>query len=98
MNIYISKLSLDTTSEDLQELFEQYGTVTSTKVITNGISISKGFGFVEIENESDAFRAIKKLNKTKFQGNKISVKKAISPEVVIDIELSNTEVIDNDFL
>ncbi len=77
MNIYIAKLSKVTKGEDLRKLFELYGTVKSAKVITNGIShISKGFGFVEIESESDAFRAIKKLHNSELQGNKIVVKKA----------------------
>ena len=91
MNIYIAKLSLDTQSEDLRKLFELYGIVTSAKVITNGINRSKGFGFVEMENESDGFRAIKKLNNTEFQGNKIIVKKAAPPKEVSSIEISENE-------
>lgn len=91
MNIYIAKLSLDTQSEDLRKLFELYGTVTSAKVITNGINRSKGFGFVEMGNESDGFRAIKKLNNTEFQGNKITVKRAAPPKEVSSIEISENE-------
>lgn len=89
MNIYITKLSLDTTGEYLRKLFELYGTVKSAKVITNGITnLSKGFGFVEIESESDALRAIKKLHRSEFQGNKIVVKKAVSSK-----EVSKGEII-----
>lgn len=98
MNIYIAKLSLETTVEDLQKLFEQYGTVASAKIITNGINISKGFGFVEIKNESDAFRAIKKLNNSKFQENKIIVKQAASSKAVVDTEDNDTEDIDTAFI
>lgn len=93
MNIYIAKLSLDTQSEDLRKLFEQYGTVASAKVITNGMNRSKGFGFVEMEKESDGFRAIKKLNKSEFQGNKITVKRAAPPKEVINSEVSDSELI-----
>lgn len=98
MNIYIAKLSLSTTNEDLRKLFESYGTVTSAKIITNGISRSKGFGFVEIENESDAFRAIKKLHNTEFQGNKITVKRAAPPKEIIDSELTDNEIVDNEIV
>ena len=83
MNIYIANLSLETTGEDLRNLFVLYGTVKSAKVITNGTThLSKGFGFVEIESESDALRAIKRLHRSEFQGNKIVVKKAESTKQV----------------
>ena len=49
MNIYISNLSFDVNDSDLRELFEEYGQVSSAKVITDKFSgKSRGFGFVEM--------------------------------------------------
>ena len=59
MNIFVAKLNYDTTSEDLLEVFEAYGEVSSAKVIMDKFTgRSKGFGFVEIENEEDGLKAI----------------------------------------
>ncbi|MBZ0243714.1 MAG: RNA-binding protein, partial [Bacteroidales bacterium] len=49
MNIFVAKLNFKTTSEDLQALFEKFGTVSSAKVIIDKLTNrSKGFGFVEM--------------------------------------------------
>ena len=54
MNIYISNLSFGTQSESLQELFEEYGEVSSAKIITDReTGRSRGFGFVEMPNDED---------------------------------------------
>lgn len=77
MNIFVAKLSWDTQSEDLQETFEAYGEVVSANVITDKMTgRSKGFGFVEMENDDDALRAIEELNETELDGRTIVVKKA----------------------
>lgn len=74
MNIYVSNLSYSTMSEGLQELFQAYGSVTSAYIITDReTKRSRGFGFVEMENESEAQEAIAKLNETEFDGKTISV-------------------------
>ena len=74
MNIYVSNLNFSTTSESLQELFATYGEVESAKIITDRESgRSRGFGFVEMPNDSEGQDAISKLNETDFEGKAISV-------------------------
>lgn len=77
MNIFVAKLSPYTTGEGLQNLFEQFGAVTSAKVIMDReTGFSKRFGFVEMENDNEAYEAIEALNDSEFEGNQIVVKKA----------------------
>jgi RNA recognition motif-containing protein len=54
MNIYVGNLSWQMTDEDLRTLFEQYGSVTSAKIVKDKTSgRSKGFGFVEMLEDSE---------------------------------------------
>ena len=74
MNIYVANLSYETSDSDLKELFQEYGEVESSKVITDRLSgKSRGFGFVEMPNESEALKAIKELNEVEYDGKVISV-------------------------
>jgi RNA recognition motif-containing protein len=74
MNIYVSSLSFSTKSERLQELFEQYGEVTSANIITDReTGRSRGFGFVEMPNDAEGQAAINALNNTEFDGRTIIV-------------------------
>jgi len=74
MNIYVSNLSYGTTSESLQELFAEYGEVTSANIIKDReTGRSRGFGFVEMTNDSEAQKAIDGLNNIDFEGKTISV-------------------------
>jgi len=77
MNIFVAKLSANTTSEDLQELFEEHGEVTSARVIMDKLTgYSKRFGFVEMKNENEALNAIKELDRNEYDNSKIVVTKA----------------------
>jgi hypothetical protein len=77
MNIFVAKLNFSTTTEDLQSLFEQFGTVDSAKVIVDHeTGKSKGFGFVEMNSDEEAQKAIDALNQTEFQERTIVVKEA----------------------
>ena len=77
MNIFVAKLSFQTSSEDLQEAFEAYGTVDSAKVIMDHFtSKSKGFAFVEMPDDSEGQAAIDALNDSDLDGATIVVKKA----------------------
>ncbi|MEH0156103.1 RNA-binding protein [Limibacter armeniacum] len=77
MNIFVAKLHYDTTSEDLQEVFGAYGEVDSAKVIFDReTGMSRGFGFVEMPNDAEGFKAIEGLNETELNGRTIVVKKA----------------------
>lgn len=74
MNIYVSNLNFSTTSEGLQELFAAYGEVESAKIITDRESgRSRGFGFVEMPNDTEGKNAISELNETDFEAKTISV-------------------------
>ncbi len=74
MNIYVSKLSFDTTSESLKELFAKYGEITSANIITDrATGFSRGFGFVEMVNNNEGNKAVDELNNTVFEGKTINV-------------------------
>jgi cold-inducible RNA-binding protein len=77
MDIFVAKLSHETTGDDLKEAFKKFGEVTSTKVIIDyQTGRSKGYGFVEMPNDEEANEAINKLNDTELHGNIIVVKKS----------------------
>ena len=77
MKILIRNLDRKTTEEELKALFEEYADVKSCDLVIDiAKKISKGFGFVEIENPKDANKAILKLNGLKVGSNKIRVKLA----------------------
>ena len=77
MNIYVSNLSFNIQDEDLQNLFNAYGEVTSAKVITDRSSgRSKGFGFVEMSDDTAAAKAIAELDGTDTDGRTIKVTEA----------------------
>ncbi len=77
MNIFVAKLNFQTESEELKAAFEQYGEVSSAKVIMDReTGRSKGFGFVEMPNEDEAYDAINGLNEQELAGRVIVVKKA----------------------
>ena len=74
MNIYVGNLSWSMTDEDLNNLFAEYGTVSSAKILKDKMNgRSKGFGFVEMEDEEAAKSAIANLNETEVQGRKLIV-------------------------
>ena len=75
--IFVGNLSWKTTEEQLKAHFEVYGQVESAKIVTDKTTgRSKGFGFVEMENASDASNAIKALNETEIDGRNIVVNEA----------------------
>ena len=74
MNIYISNLSFNVEDDDLRGFFEEYGAVTSAKVILDKFTQrSRGFGFVEMSDDVAAEKAIKELNGAHVEGRAISV-------------------------
>ncbi len=77
MNIFIAGLSFATTDAELSDLFQEYGEISSAKVITDRqTGRSKGYGFVEMEDDESANKAIAALNETEFDGRKIAVSEA----------------------
>jgi RNA recognition motif-containing protein len=72
--MYVSNLSFHTTDDNLKELFEKFGTVSSAKVISDRESgRSRGFGFVEMAVDAEAKKAIQELNNKEIEGRAISV-------------------------
>ncbi|MDR2122097.1 MAG: RNA-binding protein [Flavobacteriaceae bacterium] len=76
MNIFISNLNYRLTSDDLQDLFSEYGEVESAKIIQDReTGRSRGFGFVEMADD-EAKTAIDELNQKEVDGKVISVSQA----------------------
>lgn len=77
MNIFVAKLNYDTHEDDLQDSFEEYGSVDSVKIIMDKFTgKSKGFGFVEMPNDEEGQAAIDGLNDQELDGRTIVVKEA----------------------
>jgi RNA recognition motif-containing protein len=74
MNIYVSNLGFHVGNEDLKGFFAAYGEVTSAKVVFDReTDKSRGFGFVEMANDTEAEAAIQKLNGSVIQGRAMNV-------------------------
>ncbi len=77
MNIYVGNLSYDMTENDLQALFEEFGTVLKVNIISDRDSgRSKGFGFVEMEDAAAAEKAIGELDGIAVKDRNIKVNQA----------------------
>jgi RNA recognition motif-containing protein len=75
--IFVAKLDYNTTSEDLEDAFAAFGQVSSAKVIFDrDTGRSRGFGFVEMDNDDEAQAAISELDGTELDGREIVVKEA----------------------
>ena len=77
MNIYVGNLSYDLTEDDLRDAFAAFGEVSTVNLIIDKFTgQSKGFGFVEMPNNSEADAAIKGLNETSMKGRNVKVNQA----------------------
>ncbi|HNZ71788.1 MAG TPA: RNA-binding protein [Prolixibacteraceae bacterium] len=77
MNIYVGNLDFKVNGDDLQGIFEEYGTVSSTKIIVDKFSgRSKGFGFVTMDNQNEAQNAVNELNGATLENRKMVVNEA----------------------
>jgi RNA recognition motif-containing protein len=75
--IYVANISYTATEQDIKDLFSEYGEVVSVKIITDKFTgQSKGFGFVEMESESDAQKTISELNGKPFMGKTLTLAEA----------------------
>ena len=77
MNIFVASLPFSADDQDLREIFEPFGEVTSAKVIFDrDRNRSKGFGFVEMADKAAAQNAISELNDSTYEGRPLVVKEA----------------------
>lgn len=77
MNIYIGNLPYSVSEGDLRDAFSKFGEVSSVSLITDKFTgQAKGFGFVEMPNNSQAEAAIKGLNQSELKGRNITVNQA----------------------
>jgi len=77
MNIYVGNLPYQISEEELKEVFDEFGTVESAKIIMDKYSgRSKGFGFIEMPNDEEAKQAIESLNDSDVKGRNIRVNQA----------------------
>lgn len=75
--LFVGSLAWATNDDSLKDFFSQVGTVASAKVITDRESgRSRGFGFVEFENDDEGQAAVDKLNDAELDGRKITVNEA----------------------
>lgn len=77
MNLYVSNLGDQITDESLRAIFATHGEVNSSKIIKDHTTgNSRGFGFIDMPNDSDAQSAMEKINGTIVNGRNVSVKEA----------------------
>lgn len=77
MKLFVAGLPIDFDEIDLKEMFELYGAVTSVKLVTDrATGRSKGFGFIEMPDNTEALETILALRGTSIKGKKLSVQKA----------------------
>ncbi len=77
MNIYVANISFRAREQELKELFQKFGEVSSVKIVTDReTGRSRGFGFVEMPNDSEAKQAIAQLNGSEFSERNLVVNEA----------------------
>ena len=81
MNIYIGNLNYRVKEADLQQVIEEYGAVESVKIIKDReTGKSKGFAFIEMNNDAQAKQAIEELNGSEFEGRTRSEERRVGKE------------------
>jgi len=77
INIYVGNLPFTTTDTELEDMFSQFGQINRAAVITDReTGRSRGFGFVEMENEEEGKKAITEMNEKDFDGRQLTVNEA----------------------
>jgi len=78
MNMYVGNLNFGVSESDLKELLEEFGTVSSVKIITDRETRrSKGYGFAEMDDNTEANNAIKELNGKDLKGRPIVINESV---------------------
>ena len=77
MKLFVGNLSFDTTENDLQDLFEEYGTVTEVSLVNDRVTgRSRGFAFVTFSNAAEGQAAVTALEGKEFGGRSLTVNEA----------------------
>ncbi|MCU0339555.1 MAG: RNA-binding protein [Spirosomaceae bacterium] len=77
MNIYVANVSFKANDDELRELFEEFGEVTTARIIMDKLTgRSRGFAFVEMPNDAEGSQAISQLNDVDFKGRNLVVNEA----------------------
>ncbi|HPT65813.1 MAG TPA: RNA-binding protein [Candidatus Woesebacteria bacterium] len=77
--LFVGNLSFNLTQDQFKEIFAAYGNIVSANIVMDKFSgRSKGFGFVEFENDADALKAMSELDNSEQAGRNIAVKEAIA--------------------
>jgi RNA recognition motif-containing protein len=77
MNIFVGNLNFQTTEAQLQDLFSSYGEVSSVKIVTDKFSgRSRGFGFIEMPNQTHGEKAVSELHESTFNSRSMVVNEA----------------------
>lgn len=77
MNLFIAGLPFDVDDQELKELFEEFGEVTSAKVILDKeTGKSRGFGFVEMPDDAAVQKAMKEISDSELSGRRLTIKVA----------------------
>ena len=81
MKLYVGNLSFNTSEDELREAFEAFGAVRSSSIVMDRFTgRSRGFGFVEMDDESQAKAAIEGMHGKNFGGRELTVNEAQPPE------------------
>jgi RNA recognition motif-containing protein len=84
MNLFVANLNRTVSEDALKALFSRFGEVASVKIVNDSYTgTSKGFGFVEMVNETQALDAMNKLTSAAFFGKNLMVSKA-RPKTTVD--------------
>jgi len=83
--IFIGGLTKDTTEEDLRKVFCVYGTVKSTKIVSDRLGVSKGYGFVTFETIEDAQRIQKDVESVMIKDTRIKIAQAVRKQNLVNI-------------
>ena len=77
INIYVGNLPFSTTDTELEDLFSPFGSVSRAAIITDReTGRSRGFGFVEMDNDEEGRKAIAEMNEKEFNGRNLTVNEA----------------------
>jgi RNA recognition motif-containing protein len=76
MKLFVAGFTRDTRDSELEDLFSRYGNVYCAEIVTDYDNVSRGFAFVDMPDDKEAERAIRKLDARRWNGWRLKVSKA----------------------